>query len=193
MFGFNSYKKANKTDIVVAISLIVLSGFLGFNWDFIFPFTEFLGDGLTTSVIPGWHATIYPIEFPLGQILSVSFVMQILVTLTFIFLQNIRIINLNVIEYVNVSLLILGVLLIANYLVELFVSIYTGYIYEQFTFYSRVFGSYWWTYFVSMLIKLILPQLFWFAKIRKSVSTTLTICIIYLVTGFIVKILLSNT
>lgn len=193
MIGFNLYKKANKRDIVVAVSLIVLSILIGLGCYFIFPFTELLGSRHTTTLIPGWHTTIFPIEFPLGQILTVSCLMQVLITLIFIFLQNTRIINLKVIEYFNVGLLILGILSSANYLVELFVTIYTGYIYEQFTYYSRVFGLYWRAWYFSMLLELILPQLFWFAKIRKSVFTTLIICIIYLVTGFIVKILLSNT
>jgi molybdopterin-containing oxidoreductase family membrane subunit len=192
MVGFDSFKKANKKDVIVAVSLIALSILIGLGSDFIFRFTEFLGFKDETSVIPGWHTIIFPIEFPLGQILTVSCLMQVLITFIFIFFQNTRIINLKVIEYVNIGLLILGILASANYLVELFVGIYTGYIYEQFTFYSRVFGSYWRAWYFSMLLELILPQLLWFTKIRKSTFATLIICIIYLMTGFIFKILLNN-
>ncbi|MBL7814720.1 MAG: hypothetical protein JNL70_06915 [Saprospiraceae bacterium] len=184
------FQKFKKRDIFIAICTIVLSVCLGLSDNFTIMLDPFLGFKDSTVVVPGWHTSINPIKFPLEQFLLVLLLLQFLLILTFFLFKNRGIISLQIIELVNVGLLIIGLILLANFLFELFVSFYTGYIYEQFNFYSHVFGSYWWTYFFSILIKLILPQLFWFKSIRKSTLITLVICIAYLSVGFVVRIIL---
>ncbi|MFM2267251.1 MAG: hypothetical protein RL757_692, partial [Bacteroidota bacterium] len=49
---------------------------------------------------------------------------------------------------------------------------YSAYQYEQFAFYNRVFGPYWWSYFGMMLCNVVSPQLFWSEKLRKNLWVT---------------------
>jgi len=57
-------------------------------------------------------------------------------------------------------------------LTELFISWYSGYIYEQFAFFNRALGPYWWSYFGMMACNVLSPQIFWFKKYRRSIFVT---------------------
>jgi Ni/Fe-hydrogenase subunit HybB-like protein len=70
-----------------------------------------------------------------------------------------------------------GTIVGTAYLTELFVAWYSGYIYEQYAFYNRVFGPYWWAYFGMMSCNLLSPQIFWFKKIRRSIFWTFVMSI----------------
>ena len=58
------------------------------------------------------------------------------------------------------------------YLTELFIAWYSGYVYEQFAFFNRALGPYWWSYFGMMTCNVISPQLFWSQKLRRNVTVT---------------------
>ena len=58
------------------------------------------------------------------------------------------------------------------YLTELFISWYSGYIYEQFAFFNRALGPYWWSYFGMMACNVLSPQIFWFKKYRRNIFIT---------------------
>ncbi|HEX5112942.1 MAG TPA: hypothetical protein VFV79_08850, partial [Saprospiraceae bacterium] len=49
---------------------------------------------------------------------------------------------------------------------------YSGYVYEQFAFFNRALGPYWWSYFGMMTCNVLSPQLFWSQKIRRNVTMT---------------------
>jgi hypothetical protein len=51
------------------------------------------------------------------------------------------------------------------YLTELFIAWYSGYIYEQYAFYNRVLGPYWWSYVGMMACNVLSPQIFWSREI----------------------------
>ena len=72
----------------------------------------------------------------------------------------------------NKVILLTGTIVGVAYLTELFISWYSGYIYEQFAFYNRVFGPYWWSYFGMMLCNVVSPQLFWKKAWRQSIFLT---------------------
>ena len=55
---------------------------------------------------------------------------------------------------------------------------YSGVEYEQYAFYNRVTGPYWWAYWSMMTCNVISPQLFWFKKIRTNIAATFIISII---------------
>jgi molybdopterin-containing oxidoreductase family membrane subunit len=57
-------------------------------------------------------------------------------------------------------------------LTELFIAWYSGYIYEQFAFFNRALGPYYWSYFGMMFCNVVSPQVFWFEKMRRSVWVT---------------------
>jgi len=130
-----------------------------------------------TSVIPGWHTTIFPPYFVAGAIFSGFAMVQTLMVITRKVLNLQDYITLGHIESMNKVILATGTIVGTAYLTELFVAWYSGYIYEQYAFYNRVFGPYWWAYFGMMSCNLLSPQIFWFKKIRRSIFWTFVMSI----------------
>ncbi|MBK8704621.1 MAG: polysulfide reductase NrfD [Saprospiraceae bacterium] len=130
-----------------------------------------------TSVIPGWHTTIFPPYFVAGAIFSGFAMVQTLMVMTRKVLNLEQYVTLEHIESMNKVILLTGTIVGVAYLTELFVAWYSGYIYEQFAFYNRVMGPYWWAYVGMMSCNLLSPQIFWFKKIRRSVFWTFVMSI----------------
>ena len=131
-----------------------------------------------TSVIPGWHTTIFPPYFVAGAIFS-GFAMVLTLMLITRKLLNLQdYITIAHIESMNKVILLTGTIVGVAYLTELFIAWYSGYIYEQFAFYNRAMGIYWWSYFGMMTCNVITPQLFWFRKIRRSIFWTFLLSIV---------------
>ena len=131
-----------------------------------------------TSVIPGWHTTIFPPYFVAGAIFS-GFAMVL--TLMLIVRKVLKIedyITIGHIESMNKVILCTGSIVGVAYLTELFIAWYSGYVYEQFAFYNRALGPYWWSYFGMMSCNVITPQFFWIKKIRRSVAWTFVLSIV---------------
>lgn len=81
-------------------------------------------------------------------------------------------ITLGHIESMNKVILVTGTIVGVAYLTELFIAWYSGYVYEQFAFFNRALGPYWWSYFGMMACNVLSPQLFWSKKIRRNVTMT---------------------
>jgi Ni/Fe-hydrogenase subunit HybB-like protein len=125
-----------------------------------------------TSVIPGWHTTIFPPYFVAGAIFSGFAMVLTLMLIARKVMHLEEYITLEHIESMNKVILLTGTIVGVAYLTELFISWYSGYVYEQFAFYNRVFGPYWWSYFGMMACNVLSPQIFWFKKYRRSVFIT---------------------
>jgi molybdopterin-containing oxidoreductase family membrane subunit len=72
----------------------------------------------------------------------------------------------------NKVILATGSIVGVAYLTELFISWYSGYVYEQFAFFNRALGPYWWSYFGMMFCNVVSPQFFWSKKLRRNVLFT---------------------
>ncbi|MFN4079950.1 MAG: NrfD/PsrC family molybdoenzyme membrane anchor subunit [Saprospiraceae bacterium] len=131
-----------------------------------------------TSVVPGWHTTIFPPYFVAGAIFSGFAMVQTLMVITRKVLGLQEYITMNHIESMNKVIVLTGTIVGVAYLTELFISWYSGFIYEQFAFYNRVFGIYWWSYFGMMFCNVVAPQLFWSRKIRRSIWWTFFLSIV---------------
>lgn len=125
-----------------------------------------------TSVIPGWHTTIFPPYFVAGAIFSGFAMVQTLMLITRKVLKLEDYITLEHIESMNKVILLTGTIVGVAYLTELFIAWYSGYVYEQFAFFNRALGPYWWSYFGMMACNVLSPQLFWSKKIRRSIYWT---------------------
>jgi len=131
-----------------------------------------------TSVIPGWHATIFPPYFVSGAVFS-GFAMVL--TLLLIMRKTMRLeayINMAHIEYMNIVIIVTGSIVGVAYLTELFISWYSGVEYESYAFINRFSGPYSWSYWMMMTCNVISPQLFWFKKIRTSLTATFLLSIV---------------
>ena len=125
-----------------------------------------------TSVIPGWHTTIFPPYFVAGAIFSGFAMVLTLMIITRKALSLEEYITINHIESMNKVIVCTGSIVGVAYLTELFVAWYSGYVYEQFAFYNRALGPYWWSYFGMMFCNVVSPQFFWVKKWRRNVWLT---------------------
>ncbi|MBI5647682.1 MAG: polysulfide reductase NrfD [Ignavibacteriae bacterium] len=122
-----------------------------------------------TSLIPGWHTTIFPPYFVAGAIFSgFGMVMTLALIARKIFhLENL--ITIGHLEKMNKIMLVTGSMVGYAYIMEFFIAWYSGNLYEAFTFVNRAFGNYAWAYWIMFLCNVITPQLFWFKKVRTSI------------------------
>ena len=130
-----------------------------------------------TSVIPGWHTTIFPPYFVAGAIFSGFAMVQTLMIMTRKILKLEDYITLEHIESMNKVILATGTIVGVAYLTELFIAWYSGYIYEQFAFYNRVLGPYYWSYIGMMSCNVLSPQIFWWKSLRRNVFVTFVMSI----------------
>ncbi len=130
-----------------------------------------------TSVIPGWHTTIFPPYFVAGAIFSGFAMVQTLMLITRKVHNLHEYVTLQHIESMNKVILLTGTIVGVAYLTELFIAWYSGYVYEQFAFANRVLGPYWWSYVGMMTCNVLSPQIFWFKKLRRSLFWTFVMSI----------------
>ncbi len=122
------------------------------------------------SVIPGWHTTIFPPYFVAGAIFSgFAMVLTLAIPARKIFhLEDFM--TIRHIENMNKIILVTGMMVGYAYAMEFFVAWYSASEYESFAFINRALGPYWWAYWIMVSCNVITPQLFWFKKIRTSVT-----------------------
>jgi Ni/Fe-hydrogenase subunit HybB-like protein len=131
-----------------------------------------------TSVIPGWHTTIFPPYFVAGAIFSGFAMVLTLMIVTRKILHLEDYITVNHIESMNKVITLTGNIVGVAYLTELFISWYSGSIYEGFAFYNRATGPMWWAYFGMMFCNVVSPQVFWVKSLRRNIPFTFFMSIV---------------
>lgn len=131
-----------------------------------------------TSVIPGWHTTIFPPYFVAGAIFSGFAMVLTLMIITRKLLGLEDYITVEHVESMNKVILLTGTIVGVAYLTELFIAWYSGYVYEQFAFFNRALGPYWWSYFGMMFCNVIAPQFFWKKSWRRNITLTFFLSIV---------------
>lgn len=131
-----------------------------------------------TSLIPGWHTTIFPPYFVAGAIFSGFAMVQTLLLIMRKVLNFENYITMFHIESMNKIILVTGSIVGIAYLTELFIAWYSGSEYEMAAFANRIAGPYWWAYWTMMTCNVISPQLFWFKKIRTSIQVSWVLSIV---------------
>lgn len=131
-----------------------------------------------TSVIPGWHTTIFPPYFVAGAIFSGFAMVLTLMIITRKLLGLEDYITVEHVESMNKVILLTGTIVGVAYLTELFIAWYSGYVYEQFAFFNRAMGPYWWAYFGMMFCNVIAPQFFWKKSWRRNITLTFFLSIV---------------
>lgn len=126
-----------------------------------------------TSVIPGWHTTIFPPYFVAGAIFS-GFAMVLTLVLVVRKVMNLEnYITLAHIESMNKVIVLTGSIVGVAYITEIVIALfYSANIYEYYAFYNRTFGPYAWSYWGMMTCNVISPQFFWIKKLRRSILFT---------------------
>ncbi|MBB6462502.1 NrfD/PsrC family molybdoenzyme membrane anchor subunit [Flammeovirga kamogawensis] len=131
-----------------------------------------------TSVIPGWHTTIFPPYFVAGAIFS-GFAMVLTLMLVTRKLYKLEdYITMEHIEMMALVVTITGSIVGIAYITEFVIAWYSGVEYEQYAFVNRMTGQYWWAYWSMMACNVISPQVFYFKKLRTSIPFIFFISIV---------------
>ena len=149
-----------------------------------------------TSVVPGWHTTIFPPYFVAGAIFGgFAMVLTLMIPMRQIYkLQDL--ITPRHIDVMCKIILLTGTIVGYAYIMEFFVSWYSGNAFEQWHFLrERLAGSYypiarffdpslpqlpaapyWWAYVCMFGFNVIVPQAFWFRFCRRNLWVVMTVC-----------------
>ena len=122
-----------------------------------------------TSVLPGWHTTIFPPYFVAGAVFSGFGLVMTLMILAREFYGFKHLVTMRVLENMNKIMLVTGTMVGYAYGMEFFIAWYGGNPYERFTFINRAFGPYAWAYWAMLSCNVLSPQFFWFRSIRRSI------------------------
>ncbi len=121
-----------------------------------------------TSVIPGWHTTIFPPYFVAGAVFSGFAMVLTLLIITRKLMNFEHFITKGHIDAMCKILLLTGMLVGFAYTTEFFIAWYSGNEYEKFTFINRATGPYAWAYWTMVGCNVISPQFLWFKSIRSN-------------------------
>lgn len=121
-----------------------------------------------TSIVPGWHTTIFPPYFVAGAIFSGFGMVLTLLLVARKVLNYQNYITIGHLEAMAKVVMLTGTMVGLAYITEFFIAWYSGVQYEQYAFLNRAFGPYWWAYWTMMSCNLIAPQVFWFKWARTT-------------------------
>lgn len=131
-----------------------------------------------TSVVSGWHTTIFPPYFVAGAIFS-GFAM---VSLLLIILRKVckleTYITLKHIELMNTVMLVAGSIVAVAYLTEFFMAMRSHSEFEKYIFLNRATGDYAWAFWTMIICNIVLPQLLWFKKLRRSIAFSVCVALV---------------
>ncbi|MFA5587769.1 MAG: polysulfide reductase NrfD [Bacteroidales bacterium] len=130
-----------------------------------------------TSIIPGWHTTIFPPYFVSGAVFSGFAMVLTLMIVTRKALNLQEYITVGHVESMNKVVIATGSIVGIAYITELFISWYSGVEYERYAFMNRAFGPYAWAYWIMMTCNVISPQLLWIKKLRRNLTFTFILSI----------------
>jgi Ni/Fe-hydrogenase subunit HybB-like protein len=134
-----------------------------------------------TSIVPGWHTTIFPPYFVAGAIFSGFAMVQTLLIIVRKVLNLNDYITLGHIEKMNKVIVLTGSIVGIAYLTELFIAWYGQNPYELDAFFENrgnIFSPYGWSYYLMMFCNVVSPQLFWSKKLRRNITVTFFMSII---------------
>jgi molybdopterin-containing oxidoreductase family membrane subunit len=118
--------------------------------------------------MPGWHSTIFPPYFVAGAIFSgMAMVLTLmLVARKVMYLEDY--ITPRHVDAMAKLVLATSCLVGLAYAIEFFTALYSGERYEVFAFLNRAYGPLGWGFAIMVLCNVLLPQLFWFPRVRAN-------------------------
>ena len=137
-----------------------------------------------TSVIPGWHTSIFPPYFVAGAIFGgFAMVLMLLIPSRALFPGFRDLVTMRHLENMAKIILVTGWMVGFAYGMEFFIAWYSGNKYEADVFlYNRAmppfvaewlgthrFAPYWWAYWTMIICNVVSPQIFWIKALRRNV------------------------
>ena len=130
------------------------------------------------SVIPGWHATIFPPYFVAGAIYSGFAMVLTLVIPIRAYYGMEDIITERHLQNMGKIMLATGLIVVYGYAMEVFFSFYSANAFEGFMMRNRQLGPYAPVYWSLIMCNGLIPQLLWSSRIRRSPLALFLIAIV---------------
>jgi len=120
------------------------------------------------GIIPGWHSTIFPPYFVAGAIYGgFAMVLTIAIPLRKVYgLEDF--VTLRHLDNMAKVMLATGLIVGYGYMIEAFMSWYSGNPYEKYMFWNRLTGPYWFIFWSLMLCNILAPQTLWWKTVRTN-------------------------
>jgi len=131
-----------------------------------------------TSLLPGWHTTIFPPYFVAGAIYSGFGMVLMLLIITRQTMNLQRYITARHFDAMAKILLLTGSIVGYAYASEFWNAWYGGNLYERFHFINRATGPYAWCFYLMIVCNVLVPQVFWSRRARASVPILLVASIL---------------
>ncbi len=133
-----------------------------------------------TSVVPGWHSTIFPPYFVAGAIFSGFAMVQTLLLIMRKVVNLEDYITVLHVEYMNKVIILTGGIVTIAYITEFFIGWYSGSPYENYTYLSwgAATGPYWWAFWALITCNFIVPLTLWVKKLRRNIMWTFVVALI---------------
>jgi molybdopterin-containing oxidoreductase family membrane subunit len=121
------------------------------------------------SLLPGWHATIFPPYFVAGAVFA-GFAMVLTLMIPLRISYKLRdLVTMHHLDNMAKVMLATGLIVAYGYAMEMFTAWYSGNLYERFVLLAnRVTGPYWLQYASLILCNVLVPQALWFPAVRRS-------------------------
>ena len=130
------------------------------------------------SLLPGWHATVFPPYFVAGAIYSgFAMVLTLAIPIRAYFGME-DFITMRHIQNMAKVMLATGLIVFYGYAVEAFMAWYSASSWEGFMIANRMTGPYWYMYWSLILCNGVIPQLLWFKWVRMNIPLLFAISIV---------------
>lgn len=133
------------------------------------------------SVLPGWHATIFPPYFVAGAIYS-GFAMVLVLAIPIRQFYGLKdMITERHLDNAAKVMLATGLIVGYGYMMEAFFAYYSANGFERFMYLNRAFGPYGWSFWTLIATNILIPQALWLRKVRLSPPKLFLISIVVLI------------
>jgi Ni/Fe-hydrogenase subunit HybB-like protein len=130
------------------------------------------------AILPGWHTTIFPPYFVAGAIYSgFAMVLTLAIPLRAVYRLE-DFITLRHLQNMAKVMLATGLIVAYGYMMEAFMSWYSGNEFEEFMLLNRVTGPYAPYYWALLLCNVLAPQALWSERVRSNVPLLFIIALI---------------
>ena len=130
-----------------------------------------------TSLVPGWHATIFPPYFVAGAIFSGMSMVLTLMLIARAVMPLGDYLTHNHIEAMTKLVLATSGMVALAYVTELFTAMFSDNPYERYAFINRALGPFAWGYWTMVACNVVIPQLYWFRRVRRNLVAVFVISI----------------
>jgi Ni/Fe-hydrogenase subunit HybB-like protein len=130
------------------------------------------------SIIPGWHATIFPPYFVAGAIFA-GFAMVLILAIPIRAIYGLEdFITMRHLENMAKIILVTGLIVSYGYMMEAFMAWYSANPYESYMILNRMKGPYAPFYWALIACNALVPQVFWLKQMRTSIPVLFTVAVV---------------